>query len=144
MQTKKRIGEHRHYVVGFFFDVVNGGVLLINKTKPYWQRGLCNGLGGSMKRGETPQEAMVREFLEEAGVVTFPLNWQLVGTMDGPGWTLNILRTQGSLEVFNQYCDEGEIGLYTELPGNMETGARWLCLMCQDSTVTGARLQLTL
>lgn len=56
------------YVAGFLFDYPVNNVILIKKTKPEWQAGLLNGVGGKVNEGETPASAMQREFNEEAGV----------------------------------------------------------------------------
>ena len=56
----------KRYVLGFYFD--GDRVLLINKTKPEWQRGKLNGLGGTVESGEAPILGMVREFREESGL----------------------------------------------------------------------------
>lgn len=59
------------YVVGFLFDHILTKVVLILKTKPRWQAGKWNGVGGKIEPGETPIEAMRREFLEETGMAVF-------------------------------------------------------------------------
>lgn len=56
------------YVVGFLFTPDRHHVALIQKLKPAWQKGKLNGIGGKVEDGETPAEAMVREFTEEAGI----------------------------------------------------------------------------
>jgi 8-oxo-dGTP diphosphatase len=56
------------YVVGFLFKPGYEMVVLIEKKRPLWQLGKLNGIGGHIEAGETPVEAMVREFREEAGV----------------------------------------------------------------------------
>lgn len=65
-----------HYVLGFLFmpDVpsrhnpfLGHEVVLIRKNRPDWQKGQLNGVGGRVEEGETPAEAMVREFSEETG-----------------------------------------------------------------------------
>lgn len=53
------------YVVGFIFDEKKENVLLMQKCKPEWQKGLYNGIGGKMEPGERPLKAMARECLEE-------------------------------------------------------------------------------
>jgi 8-oxo-dGTP diphosphatase len=58
----------KKYVNGFLFDSYGEYVTLIEKAKPEWQAGLLNGVGGKVESGETFEEAMTREFLEEAGV----------------------------------------------------------------------------
>jgi 8-oxo-dGTP diphosphatase len=56
------------YVVGFLFDPSFRRVVLIRKTKPPWQAGKWNGVGGKIESGETPLDAMCREFFEETGM----------------------------------------------------------------------------
>ena len=64
------------YVVGFAFDQKDRTrVILIHKTKPAWQAGLWNGVGGKIEFGETPIEAMVREFEEETSIATTQADW---------------------------------------------------------------------
>ena len=43
-------------------------VVLIRKNRPEWQAGRLNGVGGHVEPGETPVEAMRREFREETGL----------------------------------------------------------------------------
>ncbi len=59
----------QRYVVGFLFSPDHKKVVLINKKRPRWQRGLLNGVGGKIEYGETPRQAMIREFNEETGVL---------------------------------------------------------------------------
>lgn len=59
----------KNYVCGFLFAPCRDYVALIRKNKPDWQRGKLNGIGGSVEDGETPDQAMVREFMEEAGPI---------------------------------------------------------------------------
>lgn len=63
-------------VVGFAFDEGKEHILLIKKNRPLWQRGRYNGVGGHIRQGEKPVEAMVREFAEEAGYVTKADQWK--------------------------------------------------------------------
>jgi 8-oxo-dGTP diphosphatase len=55
------------YVVGFLFDTLHRYVVLIKKNRPDWQKGKLNGVGGHIEDGETPLDAMIREFYEETG-----------------------------------------------------------------------------
>lgn len=56
-------------------------VVLIEKTKPEWQKGKYNFVGGKIEEGESPVECMVREFFEETGVQTQISDWKYLGKM---------------------------------------------------------------
>ena len=79
------------YVVGFALDV-HRRVALIRKNRPEWQAGLLNGIGGHVEPGETPHEAMIREFEEETGrrIDT----WSLFVTMDFPSARIYFYRAR--------------------------------------------------
>lgn len=59
--------ERDKWSVGFLFKDKKE-VALVLKTRPAWQVGKWNGVGGHIEENETPAAAMRREFLEEAGV----------------------------------------------------------------------------
>lgn len=65
----------QHYVLGLLFRSCYSGVVLIEKTKPEWQAGCLNGIGGKIEPGENARVAMVREYKEETGVDTDNLQW---------------------------------------------------------------------
>ena len=56
------------YCLGFLFNKARTYVWLIQKNKPDFQRGKYNGIGGAVEVGETYEQAMEREFFEEAGL----------------------------------------------------------------------------
>jgi 8-oxo-dGTP diphosphatase len=57
------------YVVGFMFTEDCKHVVLIRKNKPTWQVGKLNGVGGKIEPNETPLNAMIREYREEATMI---------------------------------------------------------------------------
>lgn len=62
---------NKKYVLGFAFDRAKEILVLIEKQKPEWQKGLLNGVGGKVEpEDESILHAMVREFKEETGVDT--------------------------------------------------------------------------
>jgi ADP-ribose pyrophosphatase len=91
----------RHYVCGFLFTPGEPFVALIKKTKPRWQAGLYNGIGGKIEDGETPIDAMVREFKEETGCETV-FRWNLFCKIVNPAhdspsgpWTVHFFKAFG-------------------------------------------------
>jgi 8-oxo-dGTP diphosphatase len=72
----------KEYVAGFLFkDSPTSGlsVVLIEKKRPAWQKGLLNGVGGKIEKAESMYDAMVREFREETGLLVY--NWRLFCTL---------------------------------------------------------------
>jgi 8-oxo-dGTP diphosphatase len=63
------------YVLGFCFSTDASQVVLIKKNAPELLKGLWNGVGGKIEPDESSMDAMVREFKEETGVESYPLNW---------------------------------------------------------------------
>lgn len=61
-----------NYVLGFAFNKKRDLVLLIEKLKPEWMKGLLNGIGGKIKSNESIHDAMNREAKEEANL---SLDW---------------------------------------------------------------------
>lgn len=70
-----------NYVLGLIFSDDLKQVLLINKERPDWQKGLANGIGGKIEAGERPLGAMIREAREESGLSN--LDWVHYMTMQG-------------------------------------------------------------
>jgi 8-oxo-dGTP diphosphatase len=91
----------KRYVLGFVFDFGYHNVLLILKAKPDWQFGKLNGLGGKIEQGETPAQAMAREFREETAgydmVPQFKPFGRLHGT-NGDGWEVHLFHAKVMLE----------------------------------------------
>lgn len=105
------------YVVGFMFDATMTSVALIQKQKPAWQAGLLNGIGGKIEAGETPLEAMEREFDEEAGMRGQPDNWKhfcsMAGTNnDGSQFEVDFFFAKGDVESLTSMEAE-KIGVYS-------------------------------
>jgi 8-oxo-dGTP diphosphatase len=98
MAKKTKQTARTKYVVGFMFDPTLAKVVLIRKQKPEWQAGMLNGVGGKVGdniAGETPEQAIDREFQEEAGVTG--LNWQKFMTLTTPHSELHFFRAVGNV-----------------------------------------------
>lgn len=84
MQTTKI-----RYVVGFLFNEWLDEVALIKKTKPNWQAGKLNGIGGKIEPDDPWESyAMSREFEEETGLRIYGWDWKQYTILDGPDWEM--------------------------------------------------------
>lgn len=99
-----------NYCAGFLFSGDSKFVVLIKKTRPKWQAGLWNGVGGHLGAGETPVRAMVREFSEETGISTVESTWKHFCTLtDNNHFAVYFFSgksTQYNLDVLEQKTDE--------------------------------------
>jgi len=83
----------RLYVAGFCFSPELQRVVLIEKTKPKWQKGKLNGVGGKIEPEEHPIDAMVREFYEETGVIIPAELWTQFATISNDDWIVFFYKT---------------------------------------------------
>lgn len=122
------------YVLGFAFSPEPAArCVLIERHKDDWQRGRVNGLGGHIKPGEIPTDAMIREFSEESGIETVASDWMEMLTIHGNGWIMHVFR--GALtgqERLNEQCKEGAVFWAETPPTNMDRTALWLYWLCRD------------
>ena len=127
------------YCLGFAFDRGTKNVALIRKLRPAWQAGKLNGIGGHIEDGETPREAMVREFREETGRVTTEALWQPFAKMYTDTSTVFCFRAFGiDLRTMKTTTDEEiyvldfkAIRAYKCLPN-----LAWLIPLAMDQEVT--------
>ena len=60
--------EKKQYVNGYAFSFDEQNIVLIRKNRPAFMQGMLNAVGGKIEPGETPEEAIQREFREETGM----------------------------------------------------------------------------
>lgn len=130
------------YVCGFLVDAGRSRVALVKKDHPWWQRGRWNGVGGKIEPGETPAQAMRREFEEEAGLDLD--SWgEPKAVMQGDGWRVYYfaatVATTAALFTLKARTSE-PVGIHQldRLPDNVLPNVRWLIPLCLDPDVTGA------
>ena len=133
----------QEYVLGFMFDSRKDRVLLIEKQKPTWQRGKYNEIGGKVEEGETPLEAMVREFTEEVGYATAPSQWSHFASMKGHvGWRVECFMSYGQIDTAQQM--ESEVpGIFptSRIPYRAISNLHWLIPMALDEDNFIANIQ---
>lgn len=122
-------------VLGFLFTEGKGIVALIEKNKPEWQKGLLNGIGGKIEEGETPIQAMIREFEEEAGL--YIEDWKQFAIMQGNDWKVYCYKAF-SERIWDYSTMTDEI-IYTKWiedlhknPFNYISNLQWLIEMALD------------
>lgn len=117
------------YVVGFMFDVTEGSVLLLRKNRPTWQAGKLNGVGGRIEDGETPLQAMRREFVEEVGLDCDA--WQQFCLLsDEREWQIYFFSAIGPIWNASVMTDERpEVAEVAALPSDTIPNLRWLIPM---------------
>lgn len=127
----------KEYVCGFM--MFGRTVVLVEKAKPEWQKGRLNGVGGSIEDGETPVEAMVREFREETGVGTDRNDWSHRVTMSGNGWVVHFFRSRVVSPMRIRGTEDESVcwADSTSLPGNTIPNLRWLIPLCFDDDISG-------
>jgi 8-oxo-dGTP diphosphatase len=102
----------KYFVVGFMLDPTLMKVVLIRKTKPDYQRGLLNGVGGKIGdtiAGESAEDAIVREFEEETGVVG--LSWRKFMHLDTPLSDLTFFYAIGNVHAVQTMTEE-QVGVF--------------------------------
>jgi 8-oxo-dGTP diphosphatase len=103
----------KRYVLGFAFNEAQTHVALIRKLRPDWQAGKWNGIGGHIEEGESPVEAMAREFNEEAGVYITTEEWSPMGEMNGEGWHCHLFRYSGAKTQYVRTLTDEIVKIFT-------------------------------
>lgn len=132
---------YNNYVVGFAFNEDKTKLLLIQKTKPDWQAGQLNGIGGKIELYDlTPYEAMTREFSEESNLKTINEDWHLFGKITSSNFELYCFVgffEQKFLETYKNLTEE-EIffidvkDLYKNEFNGCIPNLKWLIPLCSE------------
>lgn len=125
------------YVAGLMFSEDKKTVAMVLKNRPAWQAGLFNAIGGKIEEGEAPATAMAREFLEETGVETTPLEWMFHTRLEGDDFNVFFYkmfsdkvrsattRETEAIHLLNPY----------NLPINVIHNLRWIIALALDEHV---------
>ena len=130
------------YVNGFLFSPDFKKIVLIRKIRPEFQIGKLNGIGGKINLGESPNESMKREFLEEAGL---EINyWQHFLTLSGDVWEVEFFfsTSEDYLSASTQTDENIEIH-YTFNLAEIEIipNLKWIIPMAMDQSHIYAHAQ---
>lgn len=122
------------YVLGFLFSIDKKNVALIHKTKPDWQNGFINGIGGKIEIiDKFVKDAMVREFKEETGYEF--TDWNFVCQLDARGYDVHVFKGFGDLSLVKTTTKEKvEIFNVDDLKSiPILYNLNWLIPMCLDT-----------
>ena len=132
------------YSLGFLFDDDRTHVVLLLKNRPEKLAGLLNGVGGKIEPGETPAEAMRREFREEANLdIT---HWSEFAVIEDPNYDVHCFYActgKTYMAMVKTMTDE-PVGIYTvrELPDNTMSNIRWLIPLAIDEYLVDQKIKV--
>jgi 8-oxo-dGTP diphosphatase len=107
----------------------------MRRTRPAWQAGRVNALGGKLHPGESPADAARREVREEAGV-DVP-GWEEFLVWDDPVYRMHALRAFDPAARAARTAEDQAVFLADALalPPNVIDNLRWLVPLALDRDV---------
>lgn len=135
------------YVVGLMFDEGRNNVVLIYKTHgPRCVVGRWNGVGGHIEPGETPIQAMVREYHEEAGVKTRATDWTPVAELSSGVAQVHFFTCEDEgYWVDSHTCTKEAVAVFhvSELP-NVVQNLTWMIPWLADPFIVRQYMEIVL
>ncbi len=123
------------YVLALLFTADGREVVLVRKTRPAWQAGRVNALGGKLKTGEGLADAARREVREEAGVDVD--GWEEFLVWRDPEYRLRAVRAFDDVARHARTAEDQEVFLANvgALPLNVIDNLRWMIPLALDRDV---------
>jgi 8-oxo-dGTP diphosphatase len=123
------------YVLALLFTVDAREVVLVRKTRPAWQAGRVNALGGKLHDGEALLEAARREVREEAGVDVD--GWEEFLVWHDPEYRLRVVRAFDDAARRATTAEDQQVFLarVDALPPNVIDNLRWIIPLALDRDV---------
>ena len=129
-------GRALDYVLALLFTADAREVVLVRKTRPAWQAGRVNALGGKLHGGENPLDGARREVREEAGVDID--GWEEFLVWRDPEYRLRVVRAFDDAARDARTAEDQEVFLarVDALPPNVIDNLRWLIPLALDRDVS--------
>ena len=126
-----------HYVLALLFTPDRRRVVLMRKTRPAWQAGRVNALGGKLAPAESPAAAAEREVREEAGVHVPAAAWEEFLVWDDAVYRMHVVRAVHEAAAGARTAEDQEVFLaeVDALPAELIDNLRWLVPLALDRDV---------
>lgn len=123
------------YVLALLFTADRRRVVLMRRTRPAWQEGRVNALGGRLIRGEGAAEGARREVREESGVDVG--DWREVLVWNDAEYELHVMSAVSERARDARTMEDQEVFLaeVSALPENVIDNLRWLVPLALDTEV---------
>lgn len=127
--------RHFTYVLALLFSADRSRVVLMRKTRPAWQAGRVNALGGKLLPDETAIDAARREVREEAGVDV--ARWEEFLVWDDPVYRMHAVRAFDDAALRARTAEDQQVFLapVDALPAELIDNLRWLVPLALDRDV---------
>jgi 8-oxo-dGTP diphosphatase len=128
---------HFVYVLALLFTPDARRVVLMRKTRPAWQAGRVNALGGKLLPGESAAAAASREVNEEAGVQVPVDAWRELVIWRDPMYRMHVLAAFHTAAERARTAEDQEVFLadVRDLPGESIENLRWIIPLALDHDV---------
>ena len=123
------------YVLALLFTADAKEIVLVRKTRPAWQAGRVNALGGKVHTGEAAMDAARREVREEAGVEVD--RWEEFLVWRDAEYHLRAVRAFDDSARRARTAEDQEVFLarVDALPPNVIDNLRWIIPLALDHDV---------
>lgn len=129
------VASKREFVLALLFTDDGRRVVLMRRTRPAWQAGRVNALGGGIMERESAMSAARREVREECGVDV--AEWSKLLEWDDAEYRMHVLSALSARAAEARTLEDQEIFLadVRALPENVIDNLRWLIPLALDRDV---------
>jgi 8-oxo-dGTP diphosphatase len=123
------------FVLALLYSADRRQVVLMRRTRPAWQAGRVNALGGRLMAGESAATAARREVREECGIDV--AEWEEVLVWEDAEYRMHVMRAVSDRARDARTVEDQEVFLadVNALPANVIDNLRWLVPLALDADV---------